>query len=97
VVLHFLIDLLDVCGISVYVSQRVRRGCIRQTFDCQSLPPDAFTVLLLVRSYQVRGHYIVFLSLHPLTLKADLDPLGINNANIHVEGSIPKVFMCVSL
>jgi len=40
----------------------------------QAIANDHIKMLLLVRSYQVRGHYM-----------CNLDPLGINDANLHVD------------
>ena len=44
------------------------------TPELQEFASDHIKMLLLVRSYQVRGHYM-----------CKLDPLGINDANLHVD------------
>jgi 2-oxoglutarate dehydrogenase complex dehydrogenase (E1) component-like enzyme len=42
--------------------------------ELQEVASDHIKMLLLVRSYQARGHYM-----------CKLDPLGINDANLHVD------------
>lgn len=44
------------------------------TAELQEVASDHIKMLLLVRSYQARGHYM-----------CKLDPLGINDANLHVD------------
>jgi hypothetical protein len=49
-------------------------GVATVTAELQEVASDHIKMLLLVRSYQARGHYM-----------CKLDPLGINDANLHVD------------